>query len=285
MIPIALTAIWLHFFWSLVPSWRFGEYYNYGFLVPVLAFGFVWRRAGLLREIAATPWMPGKWFDWLLALSTVGVLMALIPLRVIETSVIAWRPPLIFHGLLVTGLTLVALVRARGWKTMIFFLPVIVFAWSAVPYFQVLENTLVRHLTGWVLSMTREAFLLGGQPVEQLGERLVLGARVVDVTDGCSGIRSIQSLLMASLFFGELLWLRLPGRILLIGSALVAAVVCNIGRAWYLASVQFAHGEDAAHAVHDTAGHLAFAAAALSLYLTARLLMPRIHGRIVRRRS
>ena len=41
-----LGLLWLHFFWCLVPSWRFGEYYEYGFLVPVLAFGFAWRRDG-----------------------------------------------------------------------------------------------------------------------------------------------------------------------------------------------------------------------------------------------
>ena len=284
-LPIALSALWLHFFWCLVPSWRFGEYYNYGFLVPLLAFGFAWRRAGLLDRVANEPWQPGKPADGILLVLAAGALLAIIPLRVIETSVITWRPPLVFHGMLVTAATLLALARWRGWKVVGFFLPVIVFAWSAVPYFPVIENALVRHLTGLVIGLTQEVFLLGGMPVERLGERLVLGSRVVDVTDGCSGIRSIQSLLMAALFFGELLWLRWPGRLVLVGTALVAAVLCNLGRAWYLASVQFAHGEDAAHAAHDPAGHLAFAAAALALYLTARLLVPRATGRVVVKRT
>ena len=50
-------------------------------------------------------------------------------------------------------------------------------------------------------------------------------------------------------------------------------------------SVQFSRGEEAAHAAHDPAGHLAFALAALALYLTARLLMPRASGRTVVRKE
>jgi len=286
MLPLTLAALWLHFFWCLVPSWRFGLYYEYGFLVPLLALGFAWRRAGMLDSAAApTPWQPGKAADAiLLGLAAIG-LLALIPLRVIETGDPSWRPPIVLHGLLVTAGVHLALARWRGWKVSAYFLPVTLFAWSAVPYLYQIEHALVRHLTAMVVGLAHEVFLLGGQPVEQIGERLSLGARGVDVTDGCSGIRSIQSLVMAALFFGELLWLSWSARLALIGTALAAAVACNTGRAWYLASVQFARGEEAAHAAHDPAGHLAFAAAALVLYLAARLLMPRAQGVVVRRKT
>jgi exosortase len=288
MLPFTLAALWLHFFWCLVPSWRFGEYYNYGFLVPVLAAGLAWRRAGVLAAAAGAPplpgWRPGRLADAvMLGLAAAG-LLALIPLRVIETGDPGWRPPLVLHGLLVTAAVHLVLARWRGWRASAFFLPVTVFAWSAVPYLYQFEQALVRHLTGMVVGLTREVFLLAGQPVEQIGERLVLGTRAVDVTDGCSGIRSIQSLVMAALFFGELLWLRWPARLALVATALAAAVTCNTGRAWYLASVQFSRGEAAAHAAHDPAGHLAFTIAALALYLAARLLMPRAVGVVVRRR-
>jgi exosortase/archaeosortase family protein len=111
-----------------------------------------------------------------------------------------------------------------------------------------------------------------------------MGGQVCEVTEGCSGIRSIQSLVMAALFFGELLWLRWPGRVLLVLVALAAAVVCNTGRAWYLASVQFSEGGDAAHAAHDPAGHLAFLVAAAVLFAGAWLLMPRVRGKQIVRR-
>ena len=284
-LSITLSVLWFHFFWCLVPSWRFGQYYEYGFLVPLLAFGFAWRRAGLIEGALPLAWRPGKLGDGLLAALAVVGLIALGPLRIIETGDPSWRPPLVLHGVLVTAATHLALARWRGWKVSVFFLPVSIFAWSAVPYLYQIEQSLVRQLTGLVVGLTQEVFMLGGQPVERMGERLSMGGRVVEVTDGCSGIRSIQSLVMAALFFGELLWLRWSGRLALVGTALVAAVLCNTGRAWYLASVQFSRGVEAAHAAHDPAGHLAFATAALALYLAARLLMPRARGRVVVRRT
>lgn len=277
-------ALWLHFFWCLVPSWRFGEYYQYGFLVPLLALGFTWRRVGVVGTPQTVEWPAGRVARSFLILMLVTLSVVMLFLRIIETGDPRWRPPLILHGLIVTVVTHLVLARLRGWRVSMFFFPVTVFAWSSVPYFWQLEQALVRCLTGWVIGFTQEIFLLCGSPVERAGESLVMGDQIVDVTDGCSGIRSIQSLVMAALFFGELLWLRWTGRVALVGAGLLAAVSCNTGRAWYLANIQFSRGESAAHAAHDPAGHLAFAAAAIGLYLAALLLVPRANGRLVVRR-
>jgi exosortase len=277
--------LWLHFFWSLVPSWLHGEYYGYGFLVPLLALAFAWRRAQVIAgtgPVAAVPAERGG--PLLLALAGFAALL-LIPLRIIETGDPGWRPPLLLHGLLVTAISHIVLGRVYSWKTSAYFLPVTIFAWSAVPYLGQIEQALVRQLTGIVIGLTREIFLLGGQPVEQRGETLALGTQIVEVTEGCSGIRSLQSLVMAALFFGELLWLRWTGRVALVAAALAAAVVCNTARAWYLADVQFSRGHEAAQTAHDPAGHFAFAASALILYIVARLLVPRARGRTVIRKT
>jgi len=282
MPALILAILWLHYFWCLVPSWRFGEYYNYGFLVPVIAFGFAWRRAGLVREQMAAQARPVDRAGnvWLLGLALLGLLF-LIPLRMVEIGDPTWRPPLILHGILLTMASHWIVSRNWSWKVSAFFLPVTVFAWSAVPYFWQLEQLMVRQLTGWVIGLTQEIFLLAGHPVERMGERLTMGGNVCEVTDGCSGIRSIQSLVMAALFFGELLWLKWPGRVALVVTGLTAAVLCNAGRAWYLASVHFSKGIEAAHAAHDTAGHVAFAVAALILFVIARLLVPQPKSRVV----
>ncbi|QJE94295.1 archaeosortase/exosortase family protein [Luteolibacter luteus] len=282
-VPLIFVAVlWLHFFWSLVPEWRFGEYYGYGFLVAPLFFVLAWRRIALILESKpdqasdAPPW----WLWALLAL----VLLVLVPLRVIETGDAGWRPPFILHGLLVTVISHFLLARQAGWKASFSLLPVTIFAWSAVPYLWQVEQGLIRTLTGNVIGLTREIFLLEGHPVEQLGERLTLGQEVVEVTDGCSGIRSAQSLVMTALFFGELLWLAWPKRLLLIGGALMVALVGNTARAYYLASTQFFNGKAAADAAHDGAGHFAFALSALALYGIAWAMLPRTKGRTVVRR-
>ncbi len=239
----------------------------------------------MLEAVGGQPWQPGRTTDLAMGAIVVGLLIILVPLRVIETGDSGWRVPIFLHGLVVTAVTHLALARGIGWRASFYFLPVTIFAWSAVPYLAQIEQWVVRHLTGWVIGITREIFLMGGNPVEKLGERLTLGDQVVDVTEGCSGIRSIQSLVMAALFFGELLWLTLRGRIVLLGVASGVALVCNTGRAWYLAKVQFSSGLEAAQAVHDMAGHLAFASAAGLLLAAAWLLSPRHRGRTVVRRA
>jgi exosortase len=275
----------MHLFWCLLPSWRFGGYYDYGYLVPVIALGFAWRRAGVIEGEPSRPWQPRKAIDWLMVAGVVLFMILMIPMRIIGTGDPEWRPLIVLHGVLLSGLTHLVLARSMGWRHSAYFLPITIFAWSAVPYLSQIEQFVVRHLTGWVIGITREIFLLGGAPVEKLGERLTLGDQIVDVTEGCSGIRSIQSLVMAALFFGELLWLRLTSRVMLLGMALVAALVCNTGRAWYLAKVQFSEGLGAAQAVHDMAGHVAFGAAAAMLLGAALVLSPRRRGRAVVRRA
>ena len=56
-----------------------------------------------------------------------------------------------------------------------------------------------------------------GKPVEVLGDRLRLHDLTVEVTDGCSGVRSFQSFVMATWFFAELQRLRvMPTLVLLV---------------------------------------------------------------------
>jgi hypothetical protein len=167
----------------------FREYYEYGFMVPPLAFAFAWQRIGLMAGVEARPWLPGKRWDLLMTAGWLLLALTMIPLRVIETGDPLWRPPLHLHGIAVTAVTHLLLARVKGWRFSVFLMPVTLFAWSAVPYLGQIEAALVRNLTGIVISLSREGFLLFGQPVEQIGERLVLGGEVVDVTDGCSGIR------------------------------------------------------------------------------------------------
>ena len=263
---LLVAALWLHFFWCLVPAWISSEYYSYGFFVPPLVFALAWRRNA--SPVVSAPWQPGR------ATVVVLALLALIPMRVVQTGDPGWRPTFVLHGLVVTVASHLLLARERGWKGSAWFLPITVLAWSAVPYIGRIEQELIRSLTGIVIGITREIFIIGGHPVEQVGERLSLGGQVVEVTEGCSGIRSIQSLVMTALFFGELLWLRWPQRLLLLGGAMAAAVICNTARAFYLSWISFFESTAAADAAHDPAGHLAFAAAALMLYLFAYLLAP-----------
>lgn len=263
-LPLALLALWAHLYWSVSPVWRDGEYYQYGWYVPLLAGWFFLRR---WREADTAAWRRPR--GWWLALVAAGLLPLLGLVRAIGYFDANWRPPLLLQALVVVALTHAMVGWCRGWKVSWSLLPVTVFALSAVPYPWQLEQAMIRRLTGAVIAIAGELFNLAGRPVEVRGETLESMGTVVEVTDGCSGIRSLQNLVMAALFFGELFRLAWGWRLGLLGVGVAAALAVNTGRAMVLAVIRFDRGPEAFTAAHDTVGFAAFAVSALLLLLAA----------------
>lgn len=227
-----------------------------------------------------------KSLGWRQGVILLFAVVIILPLRMISEVDPGWRPPILAHAAIVFGLTHMILWYFASWKLSLWFFPVTLFGLTAVPLPWQIEQGVVRTLTGTVVSLTSETFLLLGRPVESVGERLVLGDEMVEVTEGCSGIRSLQSLGMAALFFGELLLLSWNRRFILIGVAAVCAVLVNTARAWCLAEIHFSKGAAAADAAHDGIGHIAFAVSAGILFGVAYLLQSRqeVRKQIVVRR-
>jgi exosortase len=283
----ALVLLWLQLFWSLVPSWRFGEYYGYGWYVPVLAAGLAWYRwQARIKPAGLPPGTPVRPPPWVWVVSGLAII-CIAPLRLVEVADPGWRPPLLLHALLVFGLTQLALWQLLGRRVARELLPVTVFALAAVPYPWRFEQELIGRLSTLVIDLTHEVFLWLGRPVELRGERLVMGSEVVEVTDGCSGIRSVQSLVMVALFFGEMWWLTAAKRVGLVAVAVACAIGINTLRAAWLAQIQFSRGKAAAATAHDSIGHTAFFISS-GILLVAAFLMLRAAGprqRVVRRRQ
>ena len=281
---LAVAFLWAQLFFALIPVWRYGVYYEYGWLVPPVAVLLGLRRRSLGQfapDPAKIAHSGSRLFPLLVGLAA---LVVLAPLRIIELANADWRPPLLFHAAIVVVCSHWLLWSVCGRRASLALIPLTVFALSAVPYPGRAETGLITTLTHWVMSVTAEIFHLSGFPVELQGDKLSLNGQLVEVTDGCSGIRSLQSLLMAALFFGELLFLGLGGRLGLLAVSAACALVLNVGRAWWLARTRFLHGPDAAQAVHDLAGHLAFLAGAVILFAAGALIRrPRV--RVVVRKT
>ncbi len=257
-----LLLLWGQLCVALVPVWRFGKYYEHGWLVAVVVPWFFWRRAGLgFFGSGGVRGRAGWWFFCgCVVVGMVGLL------RVVEGANVGWPRPLLVHAGVVAAAGTGALGALGGLRGMWRFLPVVVFAMSAVPWPSGVEQGLIRWLTNNVLGVTQEVFHFTGAPVERVGDQLKWGADAVNVEEGCSGIRSLQSMLMAGLFFGELLYLSVVKRVGLVVLALGCAVLVNVGRAWWLAKTHFAEGAAVAAEQHDAVGHGAFTVTALVLY-------------------
>ncbi len=261
-------------------AWRYGEYYDYGwFVVPAALWLAVasWRRGEF--DVLRRPPLPvvavvaGLW------------LAALLPLRVLGLVDVSWRLPMIALALPAALLSHLYLLWSGGprlsarlaWPTLVLV--------SAVPWPSAVESTIVHTLTGWVVAGVGELFLLRGVPVDVIGERLMLHGMTVEVTDGCSGVRSFQSFVMATWFFAGLMALRWSRALVLLASACVAAFVLNTARAYALAVIRFQHGEEAFDKAHDWLGVLAFLAAAVFFYTLSAWLADGAKKRMLVRRS
>jgi exosortase/archaeosortase family protein len=131
----------------------------------------------------------------------------------------------------------------------------------------VVEQRIVENLTDGVIHAVAEWFQISGRPVEIVGDRLCLHELTVEVTDGCSGVRSFQSFVMATWFFAELQRMRATRVMILLACACGAAFVVNTARTWALATIRFDHGVEAFERAHDWLGLLAFVASAVFFYV------------------
>lgn len=266
MYPLAgWIAVWLPAMLGAAYSWRHGEYYDYGwFVLPVAIWLLIrrWNGTTTPPDFVELPWLA-----WMLLL-----LPWILVLRVLCHVDPLWRLPVGLLGLSAAVAGHWIFYRAWGAAVSLSFWRITLLLLSAVPWPSSIETRLVHGLTDQVVSTAAELFRLMGQPVEVIGERMSLQGMVVEVTDGCSGVRSFQSFLMATWFFSELQRLSLTNTVKLLLWGLVAAFTVNLTRAWVLAQIHFTRGEEAAASAHDMIGLLSFlASAAFFFWLSGKL--------------
>lgn len=276
---LLLLTLWAQLFYSASYAWLHGEYYDYGWYVPPLAVWFFHRRWRGWPLVHRQP-LPG----WAVAGGLVLLALALAPMRTLLRTDPSWTTPMWGQAMIVCATSFLIVWRMAGRKALLGFLPVVLFALTAVPMLGSIELMLVNTLTQRVLEASSWIFGMLGRPVTVLGSNLEMAGQVVEVSEGCSGIRSTQSLLMASLCIGEWLMLSAGARFALVGVGLLAAWVTNVARAFVLAQIRFDHGLAAFDKAHDLAGMVAFVVGTMIL-LGAALAMDskRKGARIVRK--
>ncbi len=258
--PLAVVmAVWVPPMIAASYEWGHGEYYSYGWFVPPAALWLMLRRWKDTPGAVANP-PRGIWWSLLL----------LIPwftaLRILGYADPSWRLPMGLAGATAAVVGHLWIARARGWQVSADFLWITLLFLSAMPWPSVMESGIVHTLTNNVVTVVSEIFQLNGKPVEVMGDRLQLRSLTVEVTDGCSGVRSFQSFVMATWFFAELQRLRAARTMILLVCACGVAFLINIARTYALAEIRFVRGEEAFHRAHDLLGLLAFLVSGLLFY-------------------
>jgi exosortase len=151
--------------------------------------------------------------------------------------------------------TLAAIYLTGGAVWLHHFWFAVAFALVAVPWPVPFEQGVIQSLMRLVAAASVETMRWCGFPAFQQGNVINLGsAGVVGFEEACSGVRSLQTMLMVSLFLGEIWYRLLWRRLILVVLGLFLALVFNVGRALTLSWITSAHGFGVANVWHDRVG-------------------------------
>jgi exosortase len=259
-LPWVLLVFHLSSFWSVDPQ------YSYGYVVPFIVAFFFWEKWKTLPSGSA---VREKRLS-LMGACIAAVLLALAWLTheaAPDWSVLNWTFAL---SAVLYVLSLIAYWRGRVAAFQLLF-PVL-FILTAVPWPQRLELALVQGLMKGVAGVAAQVLACFGVPAMAAGNIIWLPAGSVGIDEACSGVRGLQTALMASLFLGELLRLRIPARFALICIGVVLTLFFNVVRTVALVWIAYTLGFAAMGKWHDPAGLSVLSISLLILYLIGRRL-------------
>ena len=255
----------------LSSEWAVNEQYSYGWFVPFFAAYLFWlrwverpgREGGKVERGGESG--PGL-HVWVPA---IFLLLLLLPLRLFEVANPDWRPVQWLHATITVGLTLLGLRLAGGWAWVRHFAFPVCFMLVAVPWVTPVEVPIVRALQTAVAVINTELMNLLGIPAQLEGSVIRLRTGLVGVNEACSGVRSLQTSIMAGLLFGELNRLGWMRRLGLLAAVIGLAFVANVARGGFLVWTAAMRGPEAVHGVHDAAGYAVLGVVMLGTFALA----------------
>jgi exosortase len=236
--------------------------------VPVLALYLLYERWGS-RPPALAPSRPA----WLLAFAAL-LLAAFLPVRVIQEANPDWVKINWTLAALGVGLSVLALIATGGVRYARHFVFPILFCFTALPWPVWMETWLLQVLMRGNASICAEGLTWCGTPALAVGNLIQVADRWVNVEEACSGIRSLQTAFMMSLFLGELHRLGVFRRLGLVAASFGFAFFINILRTMLLTFLT-AGAAGAEERWHDTVGVVAMVVTLASLWLLSEWFRPR----------
>jgi len=270
-----LGLLWLAVFNQLRLEWTINPLYAYGWTIPFLS-GYL-----LYERWRSAPAPGGQVLKPLAIGLIVASLLAFLPVRVVQEA----NPDWILISWAMTGLaaliTLSTLYLFGGWRWVLHFGFPVLFIFTAVPWPVNVENAILQNLMLAQAAMTAEVLIFSGVVAEAVGNIVYISVNgqtvPVGVEEACSGIRSLQTAFMMSLFLGEFYRLGAFSRLGLVGASFALAFIFNFGRTYALTWIGGFEGMDALDRWHDPLGYIVLGLCVGGLWLLA-LLFARLFG-------
>jgi exosortase len=269
MLPLFALACWALLIRHLSPEWTVNEQYHFGWLVPFLA-------AYLIKVRSENPPPAHPPQRHLIAdltlLTLAGASVVLMPIREANLD---WR--LVEWGLVSIAIaaSLLCAWHLGSWPWVRHFSFPLLFFLIAVPLPRNLEYPWMDRLMLNNANYSVETLHWLGVECTARGNLIQLPTGILGVEEACSGIRSLQSTLMLSLFLGEILALNWPRRLILLAAGVGWALLTNVLRTSALGWLAARDGLPAVDRWHDVAGYSVLAFSAVTVAFTAWLLSRR----------
>jgi len=298
LVLYSLVVIWDQWGW-----WTTDEEYHFGFLIPLFVWFVLSERWPTLRSILVDggdlekplqdadsvqvsgiferiPWLRGLTILCFSALALGGMLVFLlggvirlaegglsVPSTVLFSlsfAAITLSIPFIFVDKDVSGRTIPVNRRMTLVKLLLF--PA--FIWLiAAPLPGFIKQEIKLFLLDKVVGVVYFLFETFGYPLIKEGNTFVLPEGKVGVADACSGIRSLTACVVTGTFLASVSFRRFYPKVILVGLAIVLAVVSNIGRSLFLTIYAYRNGGDSISGfVHDATGYAVLGVTALCLW-------------------
>lgn len=257
---LLLVVFWISIFNQQRLEWTVNVVYAYGWAVPFLSGYLIWERW------RARP-QPGKPLSQGVAVAiAVALLVSYLPLRVVQEANPDWVR--INWLVCVAGaiLTLTAFASQGGWAYVRNFGFPVLFCFTALPWPVWMGDSLVQGLqraNAWICA---ELLTLGGMPAISEGNLVQIAGYWLNVEEACSGMRSLQTAFMMSLFLGEFYRMNMVRRGFLLLASFGVALLVNVGRTVALALYT---SQGKGEAMHDTVGNIAMVLCLVGLWLVS----------------
>jgi len=250
MLVLPLGYLWFHLIDNLRLEWTTDPQYSYGLVVPLLVVGLLlrrWQHSGSpCASMAGNPWQ---------AVLLCGFFAFLyLPTRLVEEATPEWRPIEWSLGIQTVGLTLYAIYLAGGKSLFRQTAFPVAFFLVAIPWPTLFEHPIIQGLSRINAAMVVNVMGVLNVPAIQHGNLIEVSTGIVGINDACSGIRSLQSSLMISLFLGEFYLFGWRRRLLLIPISFALAMMLNVCRTSLLTWIAAKKGIGVIAEYHDEAG-------------------------------
>ncbi len=264
LLPAIFGILWLLLLKHLSLHWTINPQYSFGWLVPLICV-FLFYARWISRPQPAAPRFDARWI-----FCAAG--FAFMPVWLVEQPNPDWRLVSWALALDVVALSLCAVYFMGGRAWLAHFAFCICLILTAVPWPFGFEAFVIQRMMQTAAAITVEALNLSGIPALQHGNVIEVKTGMLGIDEACSGIRSLQATIMVSLFLGELYRTGWAKRLLLLFSGVLVAFLCNVGRAFLLASVASHNGVEAVAKWHDPAGFTILAICFFVLCIIARIV-------------